>query len=66
MPNTPPFLSTGVGTVRSNVAQLMKPPRSQSRKKAILTLARKSNITRADAQFRQAIRIAQSQARKRT
>lgn len=58
------MLSKGPGTIRANVAQLMTPAKSKSRKKAILTLAKKHNISRGDAQFRQAVAIARSQARK--
>jgi hypothetical protein len=58
-------LSTGVNSVRPNVTLLMQPPESASRHKAILTIAKKNNISYAEAQFRQATRIAQSQARKR-
>lgn len=58
-----PPLQKGLGTVRSNVSVLMQPPVSQARKKAISTIAKKNNISRQDAQFRQATRIAQTQAR---
>lgn len=62
----PPSLLQGPGSVRKNVAQLMNAaPRSKSRKRAILTLAKKHNISRKDAQFRQAVAIAKSQARKK-
>lgn len=63
MPPQGQQLKKGLGTVRSNVAILMQPIRSQSRKKAISTIAKNNNISRQDAQFRQATRIAQSQAR---
>ncbi len=59
------MLKKGPGTVRSNVAQLMNPPKSQARKKAILTLSHKHNITRDAAQFRQSVAIARAQARKK-
>lgn len=58
-------LQKGPGTIRANVAQLMAPAKSQSRKRAILTLAKKHNISAGDAQFRQAIRISQQYARKK-
>ena len=58
-------LSKGPGTIRKNVQELMNPPQSAARKKAILTIAKKHNIPRRDAQFRQAVKIAQVQARKR-
>jgi len=61
----PPQLKKGQGTIRANVKQLMEPPRSQSRKKAIITIAKKHNITREEAQFHQAISIAKSQAKKK-
>lgn len=52
-------------TIRQTVTQLMQNPvRSQARKKGIITLSKRKNITRADAQFQQAIKIAQSQYRK--
>lgn len=60
-----PPLKKGVGTVRTNVATLMQPAQSPARKKAIITLAKKHNISRSDAQFRQSVAIAQSQARKK-
>lgn len=58
-------LAKGPGTVRQNVSVLMQPARSMARKKAILTIAKTRNVSRADAQFIQARRIAQSQARKK-
>lgn len=59
-----PALKSGLGTVRQNVAILMQPPVSRPRKKAILTIAKKNNIPRPDAQFRQAQHIAEYYARK--
>lgn len=56
-------LQQGPGTIRQNVAELMKAPESAARKKAILTIARKHNIPYAEAQYRQAIQIAKKQAR---
>jgi len=58
-------LLTGPGTVRANVAALMQPIKFAPRKKAIITLAKKHNISRADAQFKQSVAIARSQARKK-
>lgn len=59
------YLKKGPGSVRQNVNTLMAPAVSQARKKAIITLARKHNLSIEDAQFYQAQRIAQSQARKK-
>ena len=50
--------------IRTKVSELMNPPKSRSRKRAIITIAKKHNITRGDAQFRQAIVIAKSTNRK--
>ena len=58
-------LKKGQGTIRQNVKELMKPVRSPARKKAILTIAKRRNISRADSQWVQAISIAKSQARKK-
>ena len=57
-------LKKGVGNIRQNVAFLMQPARSPARKKAIITISKKHNIPRNQAQFRQAIKIAQTQGRK--
>lgn len=57
-------LQKGPGTMRSNVTELMSGVQSSARRKAILTLAKKHNISFKQAQFYQATRIAQSQARK--
>jgi hypothetical protein len=57
-------LQKGPGTIRANVIELMKGVESQSRKKAITTLAKKYNISRKEAMMRQAIAISKSQARK--
>lgn len=59
-----PLLS-GQGTIRRNVKELMRPALSQARKRAISTIAKKHNISRSDAQFRQSLAIAKSQARKK-
>lgn len=58
-------LLTGPNSVRSNVNTLMQPVLSPARKKAIMTLAKKHNISLQDAQYHQAIRISQAQARKK-
>lgn len=42
----------------------MKGVNSQSRQKALTTIAKKNNISKKDAMFRQAIAISQKQARK--
>lgn len=60
-----PQLLKGTGNIRKNVATLMQPPRSASRKKAILTIAKTHNISRKDAQFKQAVKIAQVHGRKK-
>jgi len=57
-------LKTGINSIRSNVSELMKPALSEARKKAIITIARKNNISIADAQLKQALAIGRSQARK--
>lgn len=57
-------LAKGPGTIRANVARLMAPAKSQPRKKAILTLAKKHNISAADAQFKQSLAISRTLARK--
>lgn len=58
-------LYKGKGSIRRNMNELMQPPQSAARKKAIMTLARKHNITLDQAQARQARAIASAQARKR-
>lgn len=50
--------------IRTKVTQLMAPPRSKARKKAIITIAKKHNVPRSQAQFIQAVSIAKSQNRK--
>lgn len=59
------MLGKGVNSIRKNVAELMSSVESQSRHKAIMTIAKNNNISYEDAQYKQAIRIAQSQARKK-
>ena len=58
-------LLKGPTSIRANVRELMNPVQSQSRKRAIQTIAKKNNITPQEAQFRQAKAIAISQARKK-
>jgi len=58
-------LLKGPGTVRANVTELMKAPKSPARKRAIATIARRNNIKPVDAQFAQARAIAATQARKK-
>ncbi len=58
-------LSKGPNSIRKNVAELMKGVQSSSREKAINTIMKKHNISREEAQFRQAKAIAVSQARKK-
>ncbi len=57
-------LLTGTGNIRKNVQELMKTPQSVARKRAINSIAKKNNVSASEAQFRQAIAIAKSQARK--
>lgn len=57
-------LQKGINSIRSNVKELMKAPQSPSRKKAISTIARTNNISRKEAQMKQSLAIARSQARK--
>lgn len=58
-------LLKGPSSIRANVTELMKAPRSAARKKAIVTLSKRRNISRSDAQFAQARAIALTQARKK-
>ena len=52
--------------MRSNFGVLMNNPvESESRHKAILTIARKNGISYDDAKQKQALRIIQTQARKK-
>lgn len=57
-------LAKGIGNIRKNVTTLMQPVKSAARKKAIVTLSKKHNISRPDAQFKQALAIARAQSRK--
>lgn len=59
------MLKKGLNTIRDNVQTLMTGPVGPARKKAISTIARRNNINRDDAKFHQAVRIAQSQSRKK-
>lgn len=59
-------LKTGLNSIRQNVQSLMSPLIGATRKKAINTLAHRRNISLNDAQYLQAVRIAQKQARKKT
>lgn len=43
----------------------MKPVENPNRKRAILTIAKKNNISVQEAQYRQAYKIAQKQARQK-
>lgn len=58
-------LKKGKNSIRANVAELMNPVQSSSRRKAIATIARKNNITLQEAQFRQALAISRRQAKRR-
>jgi len=58
-------LMKGPGSIRSNVKELMSGVQSASRAKAIATIAKKNNISKEEAQFRQARAIAISQSRKK-
>lgn len=57
-------LSKGPSTIRKNVTELMQPALSGARKKAIHTIAKKHNIALKDAQFKQAVAISRSLARR--
>lgn len=57
-------LATGLGTVRQNVQRLMTPTKNRTRMKAIMTIAKRNNISRTDAQFKQSVAIARGLARK--
>ena len=59
------MLKPGIKNMKSNFDELMTNVNSAARKKGILTLAKKHNISFAEAQKRQALRIIQSQAIKR-
>ncbi len=57
-------LQQGPQNYRKNIRELMKPVQSLARRKAIATLARKRNISKAEAQAIQARAIARTQAQK--
>lgn len=59
------MLKQGAGFIRQNVRELMKDVESEKRHKAIMTLAKKHNISYEDAQYRQSLRIAEALARKK-
>lgn len=58
-------LLKGPNSIRANVKELMGRVQSPARRKAISTIAQKYNISKGDAQFRQAKAIAVSQSRKK-
>ena len=58
-------LAKGPSSVRQNVRELMNSVDSESRRKAILTIAKRNNISFQEAQYKQALRIAQAQAKKK-
>ena len=59
-------LKKGSGSIRYNVGELMNQPiQSASRRKAILTIAKKNGISVQEARFRQAKAIAISQSKKK-
>ena len=59
------MLKKGPQSMRANYKELMQNVESPAREKAILTIAKKHNISIKEAQHRQALRIIQSQARKK-
>jgi hypothetical protein len=58
-------LLKGKGNIRKNVQELMTGPVGATRQKAIQTIAKKNNISRAAARFKQARAISISQGRKK-
>lgn len=58
-------LKKGLGSIRSNMQELMGKVNSPTRKRAISTIAKTRNLSRKEAQFVQAKAIAVSQSRKR-
>ena len=52
-------------SIRKNVTILVNEPVGKSRMRAIATIAKKHNISREEAKFKQAITIARSQYRKK-
>lgn len=59
------MLKRGPQNMQTNYAELMTNLQSPGRIKAIHTLAKKHNISFQEAQHRQALRIIESQARKK-
>lgn len=60
-------LSSGPGSVKKNMQELMTSPiQSSARKKAIRTIARKNGISTREARFKQALAISRSQISKKT
>lgn len=59
----PPITQPKKPTIRENVQSLMTGKVGKARQKAILTIAKKNNISRDSARFRQAIRISQRKSR---
>lgn len=57
-------LKRGPNTIRQNVTELMSGIQSPARRKAIMTIAKRYNISPKEAQLRQALAISKSQARK--
>ena len=60
----PPYAQPSGQPIRQKVTQLMQSPRSAARKKGIITLSKKHNVPRQQAQFMQAVKIAQRLSRK--
>ena len=59
----PPFAQPKT-TIRQNVTSLMQGRVGPARRKAIMTIAKKNNINRTDARFKQAVAIARTTQRK--
>lgn len=59
-------LKKGIDSIRTNVQALTSlPVKSKARKKAILTITKKRNVTRVDAKFINSLAIAKSLAKKK-
>lgn len=59
-------LTKGPNTIRKNMAELVgQPVMSPARHKALLTIAKKHNITYDQAKYKQALAISKFQARKK-
>lgn len=52
-------------SIRSNVEKLMTDKMGKTRRRGVLTLAKKRNISINDARFHQAVKISQKLARKK-